>query len=268
MSDILQFAIETAEAAGAVLRARYEGDVTVRAKSSAVDLVTDVDQEVEALILGRIRERYPDHRIFSEESVRDASVFAGDAPVWAVDPLDGTVNYAHGVPIFAVSLALLLGGRPALGVIVDPMRDETFTVERGQGAFVNGRRLCVSATDNLAEALLATGFPYSRATDPDNNLDAFTYLVPRTRGVRRAGSAALDLAWLAAGRFDAYWELGLEPYDWAAGWLLVEEAGGRVTDFGGRAWGIHAGPSRLAASNGRLHAALLAALREARQGSV
>lgn len=268
MGDILQFAIETAEAAGVVLRERYEGNVTVRAKSSAVDLVTDVDQVAETLILGRIREQYPDHRIFSEESLHDASVFAGDAPVWAVDPLDGTVNYAHGVPIFAVSVALLEGGRPVLGVIVDPMRGETFTAERGQGAFLNGRRLRVSQTVDLGQALLATGFPYSRATDPDNNLDAFDYLMPRTRGVRRVGSAALDMAWLAAGRFDAYWELGLQPYDWAAGWLLVEEAGGRVTDFVGRPWGIHDGPSRLAVSNALLHDALVAALWVARRGNV
>lgn len=268
MSDMLDFAVETAAVAAGVVRERYEGDVTVRAKSSAVDLVTDVDHAVETLILDRIRERYPDHHIYAEETLRDASVLAGEAPVWAVDPLDGTVNYAHGVPIFAVSMALLVGGRPMLGVIVDPMRGETFTVERGQGAFANGRRLRVSQTDNLGEALLATGFPYSRAIDPDNNLDAFNYLVLRTRGVRRAGSACLDMAWLAAGRFDAYWELGLQPYDWAAGWLLVEEAGGRVTDFGGRPWGIHDGPSRMAVSNGRLHDALVDALRAARGGNV
>lgn len=268
MSDILQFAVDTAHEAAALLRDRYEREVAVTAKGSAIDLVTDVDHASEALILGRLRDRYPHHRIFAEESARDLGVFTGDSPVWVVDPLDGTVNYAHGIPIFAVSLALLVNGRPVLGVTIDPMRGETFTAERGQGAWANGRRLQVTRVDDLGRALLATGFPYTRATNPDNNLDAFTYLMPRAQGVRRAGAACLDLAWLAAGRFDGYWEMDPQPYDWGAGWLFIEEAGGRVTDFGGRPWRIPAGRPRILASNGALHDTLVAALREARRGDV
>ncbi len=265
MSDYLQFVRELALAGGEVLRQRYEGDFEVSSKSSAVDLVTEVDHECEALLLGRIRERYPDHQIYAEESARDASVLRGSTPVWLVDPLDGTVNYAHGVPVFSVSVALVVAGQPVVGAVIDPMRNELFWTEWGGGAWVNDRRLRVSRAATLGEALLATGFPYSRATNRDNNLAAFNALVPRTQGVRRAGSAALDLSWTAAGRFDGYWEMYLNPWDWAAGWLLVEEAGGRMTNFAGEAWTIDQSPSRLVASNGLIHDELVAVLAEARR---
>ena len=267
MSELLQFTQAVAQQGAALLHDRYEGVLEVSTKSTAVDLVTDVDQAAEALILGQLRARYPDHLVYAEETAQDEAVLQGDAPVWVVDPLDGTVNYAHGFPVFAVSVALVVGGKPVVGVIVDPLRGETFVAEQGQGAWLNGRRLHVTTRASLGEALLATGFPYSRATERDNNLDAFNYLMPRVRGVRRAGSACLDLAWTAAGRLDGYWEMYLKPYDWAAGWLLVEEAGGRVTDFSGQPWSMVQPVARIIATNGRLHDDLVNALATARKKS-
>ena len=267
MSELLEFAQAVAQQGAAILRDRYESVLDVSTKSSEVDLVTDVDQAAEALMLGHIHTRFPDYLVYAEETAQDEAVLVGGRPVWVVDPLDGTVNYAHGVPVFSVSVALVVGGRPVVGVIVDPLRDEMFWAEQGQGAWLNGRRLRVTTRAHLGEALLATGFPYSRATERDNNLDAFNYLMPRTRGVRRAGSACLDMAWTAAGRFDGYWEMYLKPYDWAAGWLLVEEAGGRVTDFDGQPWSMVQPVARMVATNGHLHDDLLAALRTARQKS-
>ncbi|MFN8499474.1 MAG: inositol monophosphatase family protein [Anaerolineae bacterium] len=265
MSEYLQFARELALAGGDVLRRRYEGDFAISSKSTAVDLVTEVDHECEALLLGRIRERYPDHNIYAEETASDAAVLRSTTPVWLVDPLDGTVNYAHGVPVFSVSIALVVAGRPVVGAVMDPMRQELFSAERGAGAWANERRLRVSGASALAQSLLATGFPYSRATERDNNLTEFNALVTRTQGVRRAGSAALDLSWTAAGRFDGYWEMYLSPWDWAAGWLLVEEAGGRVSNVAGEDWSIDQSPSRIVASNGLIHEELLGVLGAARR---
>ena len=268
MSDLLLFAQTVAQEAAALLRDRYESQLEVSAKSSAIDLVTDVDQAAEALILSRIRAQYPDHLIFAEETAQDRRVLRGNAPVWLVDPLDGTVNYAHGFPVFATSLALVVDGRPVVGVTVDPLRHEVFAAERGQGAWLNGHPLHVTARQTLAESLLATGFPYTRATEPDNNLDAFTYIMLRTRGVRRAGSACLDIAWVAAGRLDGFWEMYLQPYDWSAGWLLIEEAGGRVTDFSGQPWHMNPTVARMVATNGLIHDELLAAIQIARRGRI
>lgn len=266
MSEYLEFAIHVAQLAAALLRERYESDLAVSSKSTAVDLVTDVDQASEALILRHIRERYPDDRIYAEETAQDLRLLAGGGAVWLVDPLDGTVNYAHGFPVFSTAMALMVDGQVVVGVVVDPLRGETYTAERGAGAWLGGRRLRVSARDRLADSLLATGFPYTRAINPDNNLDAFNYLMPRTRGVRRAGSACLDMAWVAAGRVDGYWEMGLQPYDWAAGGLMVEEAGGKVTDFSGAPWRVPDGMARLMATNGRIHEELVAAVQTAREG--
>ncbi|MGD8397763.1 MAG: inositol monophosphatase family protein, partial [Anaerolineae bacterium] len=179
----------------------------------------------------------------------------GGQPVWLVDPLDGTVNYAHGYPVWAVSLALVKAGRVITATSYDPLRDELYWAERGGGAWCNGQRLTVSAVTRLGDALLATGFAYRRATLEDNNLDEFGRVMPRVQGVRRAGAAVLDLAHVAAGRLDGYWEMHLQPWDWAAGWLLVEEAGGTVTDLEGQPWTLAA--TRIAASNGPLHNDLL-----------
>jgi myo-inositol-1(or 4)-monophosphatase len=272
MSDALGFALETARRAGQVLCDLYHRRHTVRRKSSDIDLVTEADLASERLIVDAIRARFPGHTILSEEGLGDLQQVAGQtASLWIVDPLDGTVNYAHGYPAWGLSLALAHGGHVVLGVIYDPLRDEIFWAEHGQGAWGNGQRLAVSATARLSAALVATGFAYSRATlartapgeGLGDNLAEFAAVMPRVQGVRRAGAAVLDLAHLAAGRLDAYWEMYLQPWDWAAGWLLVEEAGGVVTDLRGQPWIL--GTDSLAASNGLLHDELLALLGAARR---
>jgi len=183
--------------------------------------------------------------------------------LWIVDPLDGTVNYAHRYPAWGVSISLLVGGRVEVAVTHDPMRGDTYWAERGRGAWCDGRRLHVSTVAHLGEALLMTGFPYNRAAGEDNNLAEFGAVMPRVHGVRRAGAAVLDLAHVADGRLEGYWEKHLRPWDWAAGWLLVEEAGGTVTDLEGLPWSLER--DSLVATNGFLHAELLDALQAARR---
>lgn len=264
MTEALDFAIETARQAGRLLVEFSRQRHTVRRKSSDIDLVTEADLASERLIVDAIRARFPEHTILSEEGLGDLQAITGETRcLWLVDPLDGTVNYAHGYPAWAASLALAERGQVVLCVSYDPLRDELFWAERGREAWCNGERLHVSATSRLRDALLATGFAYLRATLADNNLAEFGAVMPRVQGVRRAGAAVLDLAHLAAGRLDAYWEMHLQPWDWAAGWLLVEEAGGVVTDLRGAPWSL--GTNNLAASNGLLHDKLLAMLKQARQ---
>ena len=183
--------------------------------------------------------------------------------LWIVDPLDGTVNYAHRYPTWGVSISLVIGGRVEVAVTHDPMRGDTYWAERGRGAWCDGRRLHVSTVAHLGEALLMTGFPNNREAGTDNNLAEFNAVMPRVHGVRRAGAAVLDLAHVADGRLEGYWEKHLRPWDWAAGWLLVEEAGGTVTDLGGHPWSLERGG--LVATNGLLHAELLDALQAARR---
>jgi myo-inositol-1(or 4)-monophosphatase len=261
---MLEFATDLARQAGALLREAYaRGPARINSKQSAVDLVTEVDLASEKLIVEAIQRRFPDHAICGEESPR---ALPRTGPAWLVDPLDGTTNFAHGVPVFCVTLAFIQDWQVVAGVTHDPLRDETFAAERGQGAWCNGRRLQVSSATKLGDSLLATGFAYDRATNPDNNLAEFGYFMPRVRGLRRAGAAGLDLAWLAAGRLDGYWEQRLQPWDYAAGSVLVAEAGGRATTYSGQPWQIHHG--HMLASNGvpSLHEALMAGLRTARQG--
>jgi myo-inositol-1(or 4)-monophosphatase len=248
---MLDFAIDTARRAGLLLLSMFEGQRDVKLKS-AFELVTDADHASEALVVSALGRQFPDHAIVAEES-GGAAAEAGYT--WLIDPLDGTNNYAHGLPVFSVSMALLHDGAPLLGVIYDPTRDELFAAERGQGARCNGRRIQVSRNPSLAASLLATGFPYDYATNPDNNAREFTTLSGRVQGVRRLGSAALDLAYVAMGRFDAFWELRLQPWDSAAGALLVTEAGGRVTTWGGGDWNPWS--NRMLASNGQIHDELI-----------
>lgn len=264
IQPILEFAIEVAKQAGALLREyNYHRPRQISSKGSAVDLVTEADLASERLILGRLRQQYPDHAVLSEEA---QGVLPDQGPAWVVDPLDGTVNFAHGYPVFSVTLAFFQDGVAQLGVTYDPLREELFWAQRGQGAWCNGQRLQVSATAELGRSLLGTGFQYDRATNPDNNLAEFGYFVTRTRGVRRGGSAALDLAWVASGRMDGFWEKGLNAWDTAAGQVLIEEAGGRITTYSGAAW--HPRVRNLVASNGvpEFHAALVEGIRIARQG--
>jgi myo-inositol-1(or 4)-monophosphatase len=226
---LLDTAVAAARSAGAILAAKFGGPRTVEHKG-AIDLVTDADRAAEAAALGVIRGRFPDHEILAEES----GATSGRSPCrWIVDPLDGTVNYAHGIPQFAVSIACEVEGRLAAGAILDPIRDELFTAARGGGAFLNGRRLATTGVASLREALLATGFPYWVHERPEEVVSLFDAFLRRAQGLRRFGSAALDLAWVAAGRYDGFFERGLKPWDFAAGQLLVEEAGGRCTAFDG-----------------------------------
>jgi myo-inositol-1(or 4)-monophosphatase len=233
----------------------------VRSKGVRRDLVTEADLASERLLVGRLREAFPDHAIEAEEETRDERT-GRDAddprPRWFLDPLDGTINFVHEIPCFAVSMGLYLRGQPQVAVVHAPRLAETFTALRGEGAFLNGRRLRVSQASELGEAILGTGFPYRRGELEHDNLANFGRFFHHVRGLRRLGSAALDLAYVAAGRLDGFWELHLAPHDVAAGALLVREAGGLVTDAdGGQDWlrGGHlvaAGPSLISAVRERV----------------
>lgn len=252
-------AVDTARAAGHVLRHEFRGARNISFKGAPTNLVTEMDARAEALILEALGRAFPDDAILSEEA---GSRPGSSGRRWIVDPLDGTTNYAHGLPIFAVSIALQARGQIEVGVVFDPSHDELFVAERGGGAFVNGERLSVSAARALDESLLATGFPYDIRTTADTNLPEYAAFSLRARAVRRFGSAVLYLAWVAAGRLDGYWELTLGPWDVAAGSLLVEEAGGRVSDLQG-------GPLRVESpavvvSNGHIHHAMLTVLKDIR----
>jgi myo-inositol-1(or 4)-monophosphatase len=254
MQDRLQLAVELARRAGGLLLDGYGRATQVRHKG-AIDLVTEYDLKSEQLLVEGIRSAYPADAILSEEGGGQD----GEGVRWLVDPLDGTTNFAHGLPIFSVSIACVQDEELLLGVIYDPSREELFHTEAGEGAFLNEAPIRVSAATTLDESLLVTGFPYDIRTNPDNNLSYFNALAVRARAVRRLGSAALDLAYVAAGRFDGYWELRLNPWDWAAGVLLVREAGGRVTTFGEDDMVLD-GDATLVATNGKIHDELLAAL--------
>jgi myo-inositol-1(or 4)-monophosphatase len=222
--------------------------------------VTRIDRRSEAAILRRIGRAFPSHGILAEEG----GASAGDGEhLWVVDPLDGTTNYSRGFPFFCVSVALARAGRVVVGAVYQPLLGELFTAIRGRGAFLNGRRLRVSGQARLDQAFLATGFPYDIRRSRRNNLDNFTRFATRCLAVRRAGAAALDLAYVAAGRFDGFWELKLRPWDIAAASLLIEEAGGRITGTGGRPWRLEV--RDVVASNGLVHGGLLAVLRDGRR---
>lgn len=263
--SVLQLAIEITRTAGALVARFYDqGVASVQIKSSAVDLVTEADLASQAWVVEALGRHFPEHGIWAEES---AHARPATDTYWLLDPLDGTTNFAHGYPVFAVTLALVSHGVVHVGVTYDVVRARCYWAARGEGAWCDGQRLQVSARHVLQQTLLATGFPYSRATNPDNNLAEFNFFMPRCQGVRRAGSAALDLAWVAEGNLDGYWESYLNPWDCAAGVLLVTEAGGSVSDFDGQPWQL--GGQRLLASNGQpaLHAALVDGLAEARRGA-
>ena len=248
---MLNFAIQTARDAGRLLAERYGRTLQITNKSE-LDLVTESDVASERLIIDRIKTYYPRHAILAEESGVSDPV---DREMqsdwrWIIDPLDGTTNYAHGYPCFCVSIGLANKGRLELGVVYDPRRDEMFTAERGQGASLNGRRIHVSPTPNLASALLCTGFPYD-VRERDEFARHFANFIMNAQAVRRDGSAALDLAYVACGRFDGFWEEGLHPWDVAAAVLMIEEAGGRVSHYDGSAFNIFDPP--ILASNGLVH---------------
>ena len=246
-----------AHQAGELLRLGYGREHQVDYKD-VIDLVTEVDQQSEGLILAEIQRLFPGHQIVSEEI---GLVPGREADQWYVDPLDGTVNYAHDIPFFSVSIAYALNGVMTLGVVYDPMRDELFSAERGQGSWCNGRRLQVSGVAEFQRSLLVTGFPYDAWSTPQNNLENFGRFARMTQGVRRLGSAALDLCYVAAGRFDGYWELSLKPWDLAAGGLIAAEAGAIVTNLTGQSDYLTP-PCSLLAAPPSLHEKMLVVLSE------
>jgi myo-inositol-1(or 4)-monophosphatase len=237
--------------AGSLLEGMFEDEHEVRYKGE-INLVTEADLLSEALIKDRIRNHFPRHDILAEESAGTAN---GSPFRWIVDPLDGTTNYSHGYPIFCTSIALEVEGEILLGAVYNPMLKELFLAEKGRGAFLNGRRLSVSRTASLDRGLLATGFPYDLRADRNNNMNYFRALAMSAQAVRRAGSAALDLAYVAAGRFDGFWELKLMPWDTAAGALLVTEAGGAVSDLHGAPFHLHS--PHMIAGNGLINDELI-----------
>jgi myo-inositol-1(or 4)-monophosphatase len=256
LDRFLDVATEAALAAGAVLQ-KYWGNLeTVKEKGRPGDLVTEADAAAEAVVLEILDRHFPDHQVLAEESGKQGN--EASQYLWAIDPLDGTTNYAHQYPFFATSIGLLADGVPQVGVIFDPFRQELFRAAKGLGATRNRQPISVSTTDNLANSLLVTGFAYDRHETVDNNYAEFCHLTHLTQGVRRAGAASLDLAYVACGRLDGYWERGLSPWDIAAGVLLVEEAGGKVTAYDQTPFDLHSG--RILATNGSLHQPLSDAL--------
>ena len=253
MEPTLEQIIGWAHEAGAILRAGFHQNFAVHHKGPK-DLVTEMDHKSEALLLGQLTAAFPDHAIFSEESGHLNGIHESQ---WYIDPLDGTVNYAHGIPIFSVSIAYARAGQLKLGVVYDPMHDETYAAEAGRGATLNGEKIQPKQVDRMIDALLVTGFPYTTGSpDKPDNLDLFSRFARQAQGLRRLGSAALDCCWVAEGRLDGYWELGLQAYDIAAGMLIVREAGGIVTRLDGSP-DIFTPPVSLVAANPRLHALML-----------
>lgn len=250
-----RIALEAMEAAESIaLRAGWlvldllREERVIETKASPVDIVTDADRKSEAFIAAELQRRFPDHAIVGEEGGERAKP---SRYRWHVDPVDGTTNYAHGFPIFCVSIALCEADRPIAGVIRAPMLGETFKAAAGAGAYLNGRPIRVSACSALAQGLVATGFPKYQREKTFQILDLLGTFIKRSQGVRRPGAAAIDLAYVACGRLDGYWEEGLSSWDTAAGLLLVEEAGGRISDYRGNPYGL--GDRTIVASNGRLH---------------
>jgi myo-inositol-1(or 4)-monophosphatase len=253
-SNYLEEAVNAANIAGKYQKSRFASPLDIDMKGDK-DLVTEVDRESERLIVEHLLSCFPDHNIVAEE---------GDYPVgdsafrWIIDPVDGTTNYAHGFPWFCCSIGLEHEGELIAGVIYNPIYDELFSASKGGGAFLNGKRLSVSSRSPLKNTLLGTGFPYDCATDPANNFNNFISFQKSARGIRRAGAAALDLAYVAAGRLDGFWELKLKAWDVAAGVLLVREAGGRVSTFDGSIYDVF--NDKIVASNGLIHDEMVAML--------
>jgi myo-inositol-1(or 4)-monophosphatase len=257
MHPMLNTAVKAARKAGSIItRASFDLDkLTVRAKRQK-DYVSEVDDAAEEAILSVLRDAYPDHGILAEESGRDEKK---SDYVWVIDPLDGTTNFLHGLPQYCVSIGLLVKGVPTQAVIYDPNRNELFTATKGVGAYLNDRRIRVSRTDRLEQALVGTGFPFREVGNLDEYMRMLRNMMLGTSGVRRPGAAALDLAWVAAGRIDAFWEIGLSPWDMAAGALLVREAGGLIGDLDGEDRFLDTG--RVLASNAKLFSAMMQALK-------
>jgi myo-inositol-1(or 4)-monophosphatase len=249
LSEYLEVAAAAALAAGEVLQACWGKLESIQEKGRPGDLVTEADKQAEAVILEILRRHFPEHSILAEESGQFGQFDA--EYLWAIDPLDGTTNYAHQYPFSAASIGLLINGKPTIGAIFDPFHRELFCGGVGLGATRNHQPIHVSKTLTLAQSLLVTGFAYDRRETPDNNYQEFCYLTHLTQGVRRGGAASVDLAYVACGRLDGYWERGLSPWDLAAGVAILEAAGGTVTAYDRSNFDIRSG--RILATNGHLH---------------
>lgn len=253
LTDLITLALQ----AGKILRTSF-GQILHVDHKGVIDLVSEADHRSEQYLLGHIRQHFPTHRIVAEES----GELAGTSDqVWYIDPLDGTVNYVHGLPIYSVSIAYAEASQLRLAVVYDPMRDECFSAQSGVGAWLNGQPIHPSATPDLDHALLVTGFPYDIRTNPENNLDHYAHFALHSQGVRRLGSAALDLCNVACGRFDGFWELRLNAWDVAAGGLIAREAGAIVTDLAGKEDFISP-PQSILAANPQIHPLMLRELRQ------
>jgi len=248
MNELLATAIDAAKLGGTILREHLGRVRNIELKEGQEkNLVTEIDRRSEEVIIGHIRKRFPDHAILAEESGGGGlSEYR-----WVIDPLDGTVNYTHGFPVFSVSIGVEHRGELVAGVVYDPNFDELFTAAKGEGAFLNGKRMHVSQTQALSRSMLVTGFPYDIAENPGHAIEHFVNFLLESQAVRRMGSAAIDLVYVAAGRYDGFWEVALHPWDMAAGVLCVLEAGGRVTDFAGRPFRLT--EKAVLATNGRIH---------------
>ncbi len=260
---MLELAIEAATEAGRMIRIHAGKAISVKRKAGQeTNLVTELDRKAEELIIRTIRKRYQDHDVLAEESGGHGKK---SEYRWVIDPLDGTTNFTHGLPIYCVSIGLELRGELILGVVYDPNHNELFTAEKGKGAFLNKRPIRVSKTKTLIESLLVTGFPYHVRSNPGNVVQHFNNFLMAAQAVRRLGSAALDLCYVAAGRFDGYWEVTLNPWDMAAGVLILEEAGGKFTDLDGFPTTIH--KNTLLASNGIIHDQMVGVLKKGKSAN-
>jgi myo-inositol-1(or 4)-monophosphatase len=254
---MLNFAIETAREAGQILLEKFGRKINI-SKKGDINLVTEADLASEKLIIERVKSYYPKHAILAEEA-GDAVLLEGTNKwKWIIDPLDGTTNFAHGYPCFCVTIALEHDGEIVIGVTFDPTRNELFAAEKGKGATLNNKPIRVSETESLSESLIVTGFPYN-FKEKENFARHLTEFLLYSRGVRRDGSAAIDMAYVACGRFDGFWEEGLNPWDVAAGYLLIEEAGGQVTYYNGEKYNIYSPP--ICGSNGLIHREMLEVLK-------
>lgn len=256
MPNLLEVAVEAAREAGGFLQQSVGRVRTVETKKGEVrNLVSEIDRGAEEIIIGIIRRHFPGHAILAEES---GSSNTPHEYRWIIDPLDGTTNFLHGLPIFSTTIGVEKKGEIVAGVTYNPNLNELFTAERGSGAFLNGKRITVSTTPDLISSLLVTGFPYNIAENPDHAAEHFRNLLFEARGIRRLGSAAIDLAYVAMGRFDGFWEVSLNPWDMAAGILLVGEAGGKISDFAGTPTTIYR--KQILATNGPIHDAVIEVL--------
>lgn len=258
---MIQVAIEAAKEAGRFLKFSVGKVKNIEMKQGENrNLVSEIDKTSEQKIIAIIKRHYPSHGILAEESGGSGT----SDYKWVIDPLDGTTNFLHGLPMFCVTIALEYKGEVVAGVVYDPNLDEMFTAEKGSGAYLNGRRMLVSKAPTLITSLLVTGFPYDIANNPDNAVAHFVNFLMRGQGIRRLGSAALDLSYVAAGRFDGFWEVNLNPWDMAAGMLFVQEAGGRITDFSGAPASIY--NKQVLATNNIIHQAMLDVLQQPATG--